>query len=71
MRIDDVDPGREEGLACSERKQLVELHRRNWFLELEFEILTLACAYFAREHILAEQRYGWSTNEPPRLSLGR
>ena len=50
----DVDDGHVEGLSTDERKELVELRRKNRVLEMEVEILKRASAYFARENILPE-----------------
>jgi transposase len=52
MAADDVDPGRAEGLTTAERRELVELRRRNRVLEMELEIVKRASAYFARENVL-------------------
>jgi len=52
MAIDDVDFGRAEGVSSAERRELVELRRRNRVLEMEIEILKRASAYFARENVL-------------------
>ena len=49
MAQDDVDAGRREGISTDERRELVELRRRNRVLEMEVEILKRASAYFARE----------------------
>lgn len=40
------------GLSSTEKKELVELRRRNRQLELENDVLKRAAAYFARENIL-------------------
>ena len=50
-----MDAGRKEGVSSTERKELVELRRRNRVLEMELEILKRASAYLARENILAKQ----------------
>ncbi|WP_158865257.1 transposase [Leifsonia sp. AG29] len=52
MAQDDIDAGRAEGLTSAEKRELVELRRRNRVLEMENEILKRASAYFARENEL-------------------
>lgn len=52
MTQDDVDAGRRQGMSSDERRELVELRRRNRVLEMEVEILKRASAYFARENVL-------------------
>lgn len=52
MAQEDVDAGRREGVSTDERRELVELRRRNRVLEMEVEILKRASAYFARENVL-------------------
>jgi transposase-like protein len=48
----DIDAGHKPGLSSDERKELVELRRKNRVLEMEIEILKRASAYFARENVL-------------------
>jgi len=48
----DVDDGHAEGVSSTEKRELVELRRRNRVLEMELEILKRASAYFARENVL-------------------
>lgn len=52
MAQDEIDSGRAEGLTSVEKRELVELRRKNRVLEMENEILKRASAYFARENIL-------------------
>ena len=52
MNQDDVDSGRKEGLSSAEKRELIELRRKNRVLEMEVEILKRASAFFARENIL-------------------
>jgi transposase-like protein len=52
MDQDAVDAGRKEGLTSAEKRELVELRRKNRVPEMENEILKRASAYFARENVL-------------------
>ena len=52
MDQDAVEAGRKEGLSSAEKRELVELRRKNRVLEMENEILKRASAYFARENVL-------------------
>jgi transposase len=52
MDLADIDEGHKPGLTSDERKELVELRRKNRVLEMELEILKRASAYFARENVL-------------------
>jgi transposase len=54
MAQDDVDAGRREGVSSDERRELVELRRRNRVLEMEVEILKRVSVYFARENVLPQ-----------------
>lgn len=47
-----VDAGHREGLTSAEKRELVELRRKNRILEMELEIVKRASAYFARENVL-------------------
>ena len=48
----DIDTGRADGLTSDEKRELVELRRKNRVLETEVEILKRASAYFARKNVL-------------------
>ncbi len=45
MELADVDEGVKAGVTSDERRELVELRRRNRVLEMEVEILKRASAY--------------------------
>jgi len=49
---DEIETGDREGLTADERRELVELRRRNRILETELEIVKRASAFFARENVL-------------------
>lgn len=55
MQRDDAVAGRMEGLTSAERKELLELRRRNLVLVMEIDILKRASAYFAGENVLPKQ----------------
>lgn len=48
----DVDEGKRQGLASSEKKELTRLRRENRVLQMENEILKRAAAFFAKENVL-------------------
>jgi len=48
----EAEEGQRGGLTGDERRELVELRRRNRVLEMELEIVKRASAYFARENVL-------------------
>lgn len=52
MSQSKVDRGEREGLTTPEKRELVELRRKNRVLETEIEILKRVSAYFARENVL-------------------
>ena len=52
MSQSEIDAGQREGLTSAERRELVELRRKNRVLEMELEIVKRASAYFARENVL-------------------
>ena len=49
---DAVDTGVADGITSAEKRELVELRRKNRVLEMEVEILKRASASFARENVL-------------------
>lgn len=52
-------------MTSSEKRELVELRRKNRVLKMENEILKRASAYFARKNVLPKLGSGWSTCLPP------
>lgn len=52
MSQEEVDRGGRDGLTSTDKRELVELRRKNRVLETEIEILKRASAYFARENVL-------------------
>lgn len=52
MSQEEVDRGGRDGLTSTEKRELVELRRKNRVLETEIEILKRASADFARENVL-------------------
>ena len=52
MKQADIDDGRRDGLASSERDELIELRRELRVAKMENEILKRAAAFFARENVL-------------------
>ncbi len=49
VRQADIDTGRRDGLATTEREELTQLRRENRILKEEREILKKAAAFFAKE----------------------
>lgn len=52
MRQDDIDSGREQGLACDERAELLRLHREYRVQAVDIGILKRASVHFPRENVL-------------------
>ncbi len=54
MAQDEVDRGDRAGLKSAEKRELVELRRKNRVLDTEIKILKRASAHFARENVLPQ-----------------
>jgi len=52
IKRDEIETGDRDGLTEAERREFVELRRRNRVLETENEILKRAAAFFAKENVL-------------------
>lgn len=61
----EIDRGDRERLMATERREWVELRRRNRVLETEIEVFRRASAYFVRENVLPKWGSGSSTSSPP------
>jgi len=67
----DIDAGRAEGLTSTEKKELVELRRKNRVLELEVEIFEARQRLLRAGERAPKQGSGWSTCSPPMGFLSR